>query len=137
MRRVSSQNPKIWQGLLVVWFVLLQILLPFLHAHANGQSAHASHGIHLHQNDGAAFSGFAQQKTLKSASIQDADAMVIGVGSGIKEQSDSDWSIALVFCVLVFSLFVPMVRILRQAATLTFIPLQQRTQLNPRAPPSA
>lgn len=127
------------QCLLVTWFVLLQILIPFLHAHTNGQSAHASHGIHLHQTDLVIVDSENASALLKAPYPYDADAMVIGVGNGIKEQANQILWIALFFSFLLLPIFtLPLrLRLRWQKYVLAFISIRQRTCLNPRAPPYA
>ena len=130
----SNLNKKRHIQFFIFWLVALQLISPFLHAHAFGIGAvDKTPGIHIHLDeiDSAANSNF-QKPTLHNAVLSEHS---IGMLTGVSEKFEFKF-FAILFTLASLSLYLPYAgRFYRSTASPATRPHFHRTS-PPRAPPS-
>ncbi|PKO47952.1 MAG: hypothetical protein CVU29_00805 [Betaproteobacteria bacterium HGW-Betaproteobacteria-22] len=115
--------------MIVVWFALLQVASPFIHAHIKGDSPTQGHGLHMH----GLMSSTTTTPTLQA--VHD-EVQTIGVDKGLTKQPDllPPPVLAVLFIAL---LLLPLFQI-AQFRAIKFSDLFHftRSASRPRAPPS-
>ena len=116
--------------LIVVWFALMQIIAPLMHAHIEKDSPARGVGMHMHLQH-------FDQAVEKVATFKNAhdDSHVIGVEQAVVK--DIQLTLLPVLAVLFFLLLLPVIRIHLKPATpcSTQLPFYLRPDSRPRAPP--
>lgn len=115
--------------ILVLWFVLLQAISPFVHAHVGGSSAHGSQAMHIHDP------GLGHPDIFPT--FQDAafHGYVVDLGQAVTQDSGFKLLIALMLLVLWMPLIVKQRHPLPYSRLFKLPPRFERTRLSPRAPP--
>ncbi|MDD2834108.1 MAG: hypothetical protein PHD12_08875 [Methylotenera sp.] len=125
---VSALGKKfLW--MIVVWFALLQVASPFIHAHIKGDSPAQGHGLHMH--------GLMQTETsMPTLQAVHDEVQTIGVDKGLTRQAEALPApvFAMLFIAAMLLLSIPMVRYY----TITFSDFFRftRSASRPRAPPN-
>jgi len=114
----------------VIWFAILQMLSPLIHAHVEVDQPEQGHGLHVHAQD-----LFQTQNKIPHLYTIANDIHTIGVDKALVKSLDL---LPLPFFVLLFT--IAMLSVFLQAsgfqpASFPRLPLYLRPQLSPRAPP--
>jgi len=116
---------------LVIWFAILQTVLPFIHAHLEADSPAQGHGLHVHAQGLPQVSG--AEHALNS--ISTLPVHTIGVNEAVVENIDP---LPLPLFTLLFVISLAVVTISLAGINLTRHPLPLlylRSLSRPRAPP--
>ena len=118
---------------IVVWFALLQSILPFIHAHVSTGAVCGTSGIHIHDEGfGKLENKLADATGVKAMA---ADLQVVGVDKGITNNQELQLLPCLILLALIFPYFAKQSQYFRPTQLFNLSPIRRRTRLNPRAPP--
>jgi hypothetical protein len=116
---------------IVVWFAMLQTVLPFIHAHIEADSPAQRHGLHMHDQDLLQYSSV--QPIYKSISAPPVHT--VGVNEAVVKNVDA---MPLPLFALLFFISLPLLVLRLANANLIkhpLPPLHLRSLSRPRAPP--
>lgn len=117
--------------LFVVWLIAMQLLTPFIHAHANGVGA-ATGAIHIHMDDLVSADDVSSTPSIHSEVMPQH---VIGVASGVAEKLKLAFLVPALLLVIAWHLFISIsFRLYPPLASPVLKSLPNRPQ-SPRAPP--
>lgn len=118
---------------ILVWFALLQAILPFIHAHVSTGAMCGTSGMHIHDEG---FGNFENRLAgAASVKVMAADLQVIGVDKGITNNQEFQLITCLIFLALIFPYFAKQCQYFRPTQLFNLSPIRRRSRLNPRAPP--
>jgi len=116
--------------MIVVWFAMLQTVLPFIHAHLEPDSPVQGHGLHMHELNSMQLPD--TQHTLKNVA---APVHTIGVNNALVKTIDA-LPLPLFAVLFIISLPVVIIRLFNvNLITHPRLPLYLRSLSRPRAPP--
>lgn len=114
----------------MIWFAILQMLSPLIHAHVETDYPEQGHGLHVHAQD-----FFQTQNEIPHLYSIANNIHTIGVDKALVKSLDllPLPLFVLLFTIAIISVFWRASHC--QSASFPHLPLYLRPQLNPRAPP--
>jgi len=132
---VVNLNKKRHFHFFIFWLVALQLISPFLHAHAFGIGAvDKTPGIHIHLDEieSAAKQNF-QTATIHNELLSEQS---VGVLTGVNEKFEFKFLVPLSFVLALLSLYLVYVKRFYAPASAPIVKLYFKIPSPPRAPPS-
>ena len=119
----------------IFWLVAMQLISPFLHAHAFGVGAvHGGPGVHIHLDeiDSAASQNF-DKATIHAQALPEHS---IGMTTGVSEKFEFDFVLPAMFGFISLALYLAYVRRFYPPNEARFKQHQSYPPASPRAPPA-
>ncbi len=130
------KNAKIY---LVLCLICLQIVVPFIHAHAFGQDSFKEHTLHLHTNEVGNIDSLNNRLSQTDMSENEIVGAVTTVASGIKTSLADDIAdgiaVVAIFFTLILLIFSATARFVSNPIQALHTKQYLHSVQNPRAPP--
>ena len=131
----NNLNKKHHIQFFIFWLVALQLISPFLHAHAFGVGAvNSAPGIHLHLDEIDSITSSDYQKP--SIHNEVLSEHVIGMLTGVSEKSEFNFLLPFLFVLASLSLYLAYVRRFYAPSCAPIVKPNFKGNFPPRAPPS-
>lgn len=120
--------------IILIWFALLQMLSPLIHAHVEVDAPNQGHGLHVHMDE---FTSILDANSAPAFKEFSASLHIIGVDKALVKKAELLQSplFTVLFAIFSLMLIARLIKIKSKFRFLLLLSFYLKSQSRPRAPP--